>query len=242
MRTFTALARVDRANVFREPILIVVTLVPFLTAALARFGLPPLVSWLDDAFGFDLRPFYGVLGGFLILLAPLMYGMVTGFLLLDDRDEKVLAAIEVTPLTRGGYLAYRLAAPVVLSVAIAWVVGALAEVVPVTTPGFAAAVLLAAGEAPLVALAMVGLAGNKVEGLAVAKGLGIFLAAPFALLAGESPWVYLAGIAPPFWVAKCLDAGSGSGPGLGVVILLGLVVHAAYVPVLAKRFIARQEG
>jgi fluoroquinolone transport system permease protein len=44
---------------------------------------------------------------FLVVVMPALVGMVIGFLLLDQRDDQTLAALQVTPLTLNGYLIYR---------------------------------------------------------------------------------------------------------------------------------------
>ena len=44
------------------------------------------------------------MGGYL-MTAPGIVGMVVGFLLLDERDERTLSALRVTPLSMRRYLA-----------------------------------------------------------------------------------------------------------------------------------------
>ena len=66
-------------------------------------------------FGFDLEPYFLLLMSFVMLMAPMLAGVVIGFLLLDQQDDQTLTALQVTPLTLSGYFTYRIAAPTVLS-------------------------------------------------------------------------------------------------------------------------------
>ena len=60
-------------------------------------------------YAFDLRPYYDAfMGYFLVSLAPMMFGIVIGFLLLDECDDNTLMALQVTPLSLNNYLLYRL--------------------------------------------------------------------------------------------------------------------------------------
>ena len=67
----------------------------------------------------DLRvdPSYALMMGGYLMTAPGIVGMVVGFLLLDERDARTLAALRVTPLAMPRYLAYRVAVPLLFGTA-----------------------------------------------------------------------------------------------------------------------------
>jgi fluoroquinolone transport system permease protein len=46
----------------------------------------------------------------------MVYGAIIGFLVLDQRDDHTITALQVTPLTLSGYLGYRVAVPTLLGV------------------------------------------------------------------------------------------------------------------------------
>lgn len=42
----------------------------------------------------------------------MVFGVVTGFLLLDERDDRTLTALQVTPLPLRAYIFYRVTVPI----------------------------------------------------------------------------------------------------------------------------------
>lgn len=117
MSVLRALAGVDARQVRRDPLLRWVVIVPLFIAIAARAVLPQLLARLEARVDLPLSDYYDpIMGVALLLLVPMLVGMVTGFLLLDQRDDRTIAAIQVTPLSLRAYVAFRLAAPMVLSV------------------------------------------------------------------------------------------------------------------------------
>ena len=204
-----AFARTDARNVRREALLGIVLAAPLLLAVALRVGYAPAEAWIQASYGLDLaphRPF--VLAAALVLHLPLIFGMVGALLVLDDLDDGALRALRVTPLTLGRYLAYRVGA-----VAAARLVGLL---VAVPLSGFVEArslgwllpaLVLAAALAPLMLLSALAIAGNKVEGLAVLKALGIPFMAPLAAWFVDAPWEALLAPLPAYWPVRALWAG-----------------------------------
>ena len=117
-----ALGPIDARNVARDSMLRWLVGTPIAYALAFRWGVPVLRTWLGERYGFELTPYYPLLASFLVLITPALIGAVVGFLLLDHRDDRTLTALQVTPLTVEGYLAYRIAVPMVVSVPVmmAW--------------------------------------------------------------------------------------------------------------------------
>ncbi len=109
-----ALGAIDAKSVRRDPLLRWLALGPVSLALLVRWGTPYVAGRLQGQLGFDLVPYYPLIVSFVLLLVPMMCGIVIGFLLLDQRDDRTITALQVTPLTLNGYLVYRAAAPFVL--------------------------------------------------------------------------------------------------------------------------------
>ena len=176
MSAWASLLAADARNIAREPPLWACVLLPWLLALGLRFGFASLeeltAPWI--ALG-ELRPH---VAAFAVVMPGMMIGWVVGFLLLDERDDGVLAAIEVTPLGRGGFTRYRLLLPTLLTLVTAALVHLCAGVL---APGWGptlTAIVAASAVAPLVALFLVGFAGNKVEGLALAKLASLLVLLP----------------------------------------------------------------
>lgn len=232
MRTATlaAFARVDARNVRRDSLLSVVGVSPLVLALVLRVGFPRGEQWVLGAHGLDVSAHHGfALGLIVVLHVPFIFGMVGSLLVFDDIDDGTLLAIRVTPVTLERYVGYRLAAVTAVS--------ALGLSVAVPLSGLAGdagvlvllpAVLLSAVCAPLVTLAALALASNKVEGLAVIKALGVLFYLPLATWFTDAPWTRLLAVLPTYWPVRALWAGLD-----GAVDVLALAVGAAYSALLA---------
>ena len=234
------LLRGDARNLVRDPMLALITALPLVIGLVFRLTAPWLAELLDD--WVDLRASFGLLTAFLVLTAPMMLGWVVGFMLLDDRDEQVLAAVMVTPLGKAGFLRYRMALPVVASFVAALVVVPLCALVEVPLVRLMAVSALAALEAPMLALVLAAFAGNKVEGMALGKGLSLLNVAPFTALLVPMPWQLIAGVVPQYWVAKLvLISDEASTPVFWSMAAVALVVHLVTLGWLSRRFSGRIE-
>lgn len=112
LRVLQALGPIDTKSVSRDSLLRWMVFYPLLLAGLIRWGVPWLTVRLLMQFQFDLTPYYSLLMSFVLLMTPMLTGMVIGFLLLDQRDDQTLTALQVTPLTLSGYLVYRISLPI----------------------------------------------------------------------------------------------------------------------------------
>jgi fluoroquinolone transport system permease protein len=96
-------------------------------------------------------------------------------------------------------------------------------------------VVLASLIGPLLALVMVGFAGNKLEGLALMKGFGILLVGPLAAYFITSRWQLLLGLLPTYWPARAYWEVSSGGTGWPF-LLVGLAYYALLLAWLLRRF------
>ena len=233
-----SLGPIDARNVRRDSLLGWIILVPILMGLLMRFGVPPLAEAMRAQFGFDLSPYYPLmLSYFLITLCPLMFGMVIGFLLLDERDDRTLTALQVTPLTMNAYLAYRVAVPVVLTVVLMFVLFPLVDLADLSFGHILVAGLAAAPLAPLLALFLAGFAANKVQGFAALKGLGfVLMVVPTVGYFVRPPWHWAFGLVPTFWPMRVywsLEAGHSQ---LWLHLHIALAYQALLLFLLLRRF------
>ncbi len=232
-----ALGPIDLRSVQRDSLLRWMVLLIPLMALLIRWLVPSLTGQLADRLDFDLVPYYPVIiSYFFVMLVPLMFGMVIGFLLLDERDDQTLAALQVTPLSMANYLAYRIATPMLLSIAL------LLAVIPLTglnRIGFLPLLLVSLGAAPLApvfALFLATFAANKVQGFALMKGLGAVLIAPVVAFFVASGWQLAFGLMPTYWPVKVywlLDAGRTDIWGFYIA---GLLYQFVLLILLLRRF------
>jgi fluoroquinolone transport system permease protein len=165
-----------------------------------------------------------------------MYGTVIGFLLLDQKDDRTLSALQVTPLTTGGYLAYRMGIPLALSVLMTPVA---LELSGLATPSLWRQLVASIGAAPIApayALLLATFARNKVQGFALVKAAGALNWPPVLAYFVDSGWQWAFGLCPTYWSAKLyweLDAGS---PRSWLVLPAAIACLGLLIAALLRRF------
>ncbi|HRQ40581.1 MAG TPA: hypothetical protein PLD25_21920 [Chloroflexota bacterium] len=229
------LGPIDGRNTRRDPMLRWMLFAPLFLALIFRFVLPWAVQMAAADFGVDLRPYLPMLYAYLALIIPVLYGAVVGFLLLDERDDRTLLALQVTPLPLAGYAAYRIGVPIALSLLLTpltfWVVG----MPGLSLWGMWVTAVAAAPLAPIYMLLLAAFAANKVQGFALMKGLGIFLIVPLVAWFLPMPWQLVLGLLPTYWPVKVfwlLLAGENYWGFLAV----GLLYQSLVVVMLYRRF------
>ncbi len=236
MRRFLVLSFGDMNNIRRDSMLLIAVFTPFILAFSMRLGLPFAREVLLRELSFDLSLYYKLIMSILILITPMMMGMLSGFLILDERDENILTFYSVTPLSKSGYLFYRVAMPTVVSFLLSFFVFYFIGVVDCRIDLLIPVLLLCALESPMMALFLGAFASNKVEGLALTKAFGILFIAPIVGYFIKSNWQYAAGIAPTYWVSKSLLAATEAGNGYWLFIVVGAAVHLLIIGLLVRRF------
>lgn len=177
-------------------------LFPLLISLLLRWGVPALNLHLQETYRFDLTPYYPLIMSLVVLMLPGILGMIFGFLLLDQRDDQTLTALQVTPLSLNRYLAYRTGLPMILSALITLVVFPIAGLVRFEYVPLILTVVLTAPIAPMYALFLASFAANKVQGFALAKAAGAILWPPLVAYFMHTNWQLVLGILPTYWPLK----------------------------------------
>ena len=216
IQSIKALGPIDFNNVRRDPMLRWMVFFPLLMVGIFRWGIPFLAEQLKLWLNFDLLAYDNLMMSFVSMMIPLAYGSVVGFLLLDQRDDRTLFALQVTPLTLRGYFIYRVSLPMFL--------GLLGNLIFLPLSGFVnmgwekifMVSLGASGLTPVLALFYAGFAQNKVQGMALMKISSLIFMPVIVAWFLTGVWHWLFAILPSFWPMKLywvLDSG-GSGAGL----------------------------
>ncbi len=233
---FKALGPVDLRNVARDEMLRWMVFIPLLIALVVRYGWPLLVTQLQANFQFDLEPYRVMIMSYLVIGAPVVFGVVIGFLLLDERDEGSLIALQVTPLSLTNYLVYRLGLPVILTVILLLVSLPLAGISNFTFGELLLLALVTAPLAPMLALFLAAFASNKIQGFALMKGGGILFILPFAAYFLDDRWQWVFGLFPTYWAPKLYWMISEGVSGIWLMVLVGVVNQLIWIYLLGRRF------
>lgn len=237
MNVLAAFGLNDLKSIKREPLLLYMLVIPPVMVLVLRVGLPPATAYLSDSFGFDLVPYYPMLlSFFFVLQIPLLFGVLVGLLVLDERDDDTLTVLRVTPISMRGYTLYRGGAAVILSFVYVLLTILLSGFVsPSLILAISAVAVLAGLMAAVFALIVATFASNKVEGLALTKGLSVFMLGPLAAYFVSSDWQVLFGLLPTYWPAKAFWV-AGEGGNFWPYVLAGLIYSALLLPLLLTRF------
>ena len=235
MHVLRALGPIDQRNIGRDAMLKYIVVVPPIIALTFRFGVPWLTAALINEFGFDLTTYHPLFYSYLLIITPMLFGVTIGFLLLDERDDRTLTALQVTPMPLTSYIGYRIAAPMLVSFVMVPVTLWLAGVTWLSPVEMLMQAVGTVWLSPLATLFLGAFASNKVQGFSLMKGAYMLMLSSLAAFFVDMPWQLLFGFIPTYWVMKLfwvLDAGSGGG---WVYLIAGLLYFGAVLFILLRR-------
>ncbi len=240
-RALVAFARNDLRGTYRDPLLVMVVMAPVIWTTGVAVLTPRVTSLLARRNGFDLVPYYPlILTAFLLLTSIIVVGALAAFLVLDEVDAGTLTALRVTPVPLSTFFAYR--AATVLAVTTVYVVATMSFsrlLRPGLVPALIPIGMLAGLSAVVTLLLIIALAGNKIQGLAVVRGLGMLIAGlPCLPWFVPSGWNLAFGVLPPYWAAKAFWVADGNGAWWPYLIA-GVVYNLAIAWALFGRFRAK---
>ena len=185
---------------FRDSFTSFILVYPLLMGAAGRY----LVPMIERRMGSDLSPTYPIILVALSMISAKIAGAVVGFSILDDRDDNILYTVQVAPLSMEVFIGLKLLLVYILSVIGTIFVLWFSNLGQLPLGTIISISLLAAIQAPLLALLINYVASNKVEGFAAIKGLNVLVVFPVVALFFHDIKEFLFAIEPSFWPAKAL--------------------------------------
>lgn len=235
-RMIATLLETDLRKLARDPVLLVAALLPAILALVLRLSLPAIELALANlSVPFELSPHLPTIVAGALTVSVMMAGWIVGFFLLEDREQNMLTVLGVTPLTRRGFLLWRLTLPIVISTIGSMVVLGCDGVSMLDPARAVVAALLLSLAAPGFALALVAFADNEVEGLAISKFGGLVFMLPLLSLYLDGAWQWLFVLLPTYWPVQLLAGGPWwlLGP--------GVIAAALWLGACLRRFSARAD-
>ena len=232
MRSMLISFRQFISQISRDSMLIVISLSPVITGIFFKFGIVLVEKFLCEYFGKAtiLSPYYLLVDIFLAVITPYMFCFVSAMVMLEERDTGITNYLSVTPVGKSGYLMSRLGFPTIISIVYSGIVLSLFSLSPMNTIKTICLCVLAAPMGTVIALLIVSLSANKVEGMAFAKIGGLIMlgvAIPFFITGTEQ---YYGAFLPSFWIAKSmLDFGAFN-------LIMSIVVIVLWINVLSRMF------
>ena len=225
-------------QVFRDAMLFSLLPAPFLLGAALWFGLPLADSIILREAGFTIQPWFPLSDAFVLVMTPVMFGMICAFLLLDERDEGVGIYYRITPAGGHAYLAARLGIPMLWAFITSLIVLGIFALALHNIAVILIAAVLALFQGVIACMLLAVVAGNKVEGLALAKIVNIMsLGLPAAWFIG-APYKYLLGFLPSFWMGEFIYRSTETGAlALLLPALAGTLTSLVWIIVLTRAFL-----
>src|SRR5690606_22950670 len=161
VKVLRSLGPIDVRNIRRDSLVAWMIYIPILMAVVLRFSLPFVHARLLEQYNFDLTQYYTVLlSYFFIGTCPMVFGAVIGFLLLDEKDDRTLTALQVTPMPLSSYIVYRVSIPIVLTFVMLIIIFPLANLTPFNLKVILNSALASSPMAPIFALFLASIAEN----------------------------------------------------------------------------------
>ncbi len=227
----------DMRNILREPVMLLVLAFALLPLLLFVMFQKPMNEAALSAWGIEEISRY--VAPLILLLPAYLIGWVTGFLILEERDEGPLLALSVTPVGKNGVAIYRAALASFMSGAIALISIPFLFFKPdmfvVMT-----LVILCATQAAMVNFVLPAIAKNKVQGLAMTKVINLFSLAPLLAFI-PSPWRFLSAPVPGFWIGELTKSPLAREIPFLALLTLAAVSHLLVLWLIYRFFSSRSE-
>lgn len=189
-------------NIFSDGMLSAIICIPLILAAIYRFVFPLIVQYYPMLKDFSL--YYPILDLFLAIMCPYMICFASVLVVLDETDMKINRYITITPLGKKGYLISRLLIPVLFAAIVSFVLLSFCSVSGMSLWTTFIISILATILSVVAAMIILAYAGNKVEGMALAKVSALVMVGliiPFIITDSAQ---YVFSFLPSFWIAKFL--------------------------------------
>lgn len=218
--------------------LITVLFVPFIAGLTFRFLIPVVEHLLTGYFnkGVILASYYELFDLFLMLLTSSMLNYVAAMVILEEADDHMIAYLAITPLGKTGYLFSRLGITGLISFPLNILIALLFHLSHINILLLIGIAFVGAIQGVVVALLIVALSTNKVEGMAVGKMASLFSLGALAPYFVVGKAQYLLAVFPSFWIAKTMQASSY------FTLLISILLAVLWIVLLSEKFMKKITG
>lgn len=187
----------------------------------------------------DNLQFQAILPSFLglaVIMIPMFFGFMIGFIFLDEKDDNILPTLRVIPISPNEFIFYRMALAYVFTFIFTLFAPWALNIVSISWIDTILLSLMVSLEAPALAFLIGMRADNKVEGLAMFKMLGFLTMVPFATAFITSDWQYLFGLIYTYWPMKFIDSIAAGNSSHWIYYFIGLSYHVLLIRFAGKTF------
>lgn len=195
VRKFLSIYKTDLKLLRRDPMLVysvAMTLVLLL-----------IVRYFKDRIGV----YYPTLALLVMLFIPMIFGMIPGFMMADEKEDKTIQALQVIPISSEAFLAYRLTWASVVTVVMTGVAPTILDI-ELPRNGLLALMALFVLEVWIYGLLITVFAESRMQALTVSKVIGwLLMLPPIIKLVVEwrnlsTDWSKFTAFLPTYWLYK----------------------------------------
>lgn len=234
MKQTIRLFQIGLRQIMRDGMLFALIPAPVMIGLLFRLGIPFVNRAIEEKLSFSLLPWYGLVDGLLICLTPMLTAMITAFLLLEERDEGISAFYQVTPTAGYSYMVARIGFPMAWAILVTSIITLICRLSGLSVMAVLCCALVSTLMGIALAMMVVTIASNRVEGLALSKLMGISLLGLVAVWAVPAPYAYLAAFLPSFWIGRIIAEGLAP-----FSLAMALSLCAIWIFIFTRRFLTR---
>ena len=170
-----------------------------------------------------------------VMQTAIIFGFITSFMILDEKDENVLQVIQVMPISPFYFIVYRLTFATFFSIIGAFIMFVSCDI---AYPGMVNVILLSilyGLAAPFMALIIATFANNKIEGMAYFKFVDLILMVPLMSLFIGGFLKYGFAIIPVFWAHSLYQLSLDESYHF-IYFLIGILFNLFALFILFKQF------
>ena len=164
-RSFLQMLRLIR----RDRMLLAAGAAPLLAGVALRCGVPAAEEVLVRCTGTALSPYYGLFDILLASLTPAMFCFIAAMVMLEERDDHIDRYLFATACGRNGYYVSRIVLPALAAFSVTALLLPVFHLSALLAGAVLCLSLTGALQGVIVALLVVALSANKLEGMAVTK-------------------------------------------------------------------------
>ena len=231
MKQTLKLFQIGLRQVLKDGMLLVLMPAPFLVGLIFKFAIPVVNSILEERLAFSLLPWYGLVDSMLICLTPMFVAMISAFVILEERDEGIISFYQTTPIEGYSYLFARIGIPIIWAFVTTIIAATIFNISDLAFITIICSSLISSLTGIVLAMMVISIAGNRVEGLAISKLMGFsFLGHAFVWFV-PTPYRYFSSFLPSFWIGELIYNRVGL-----FSVAFGLLTCFFWIAVFTKQF------
>lgn len=219
----------------RDRMLFVACFAPILAGLFFKFAIPVIEKMAVDLIGVTavFSPYDGLFDLFFSMLTPMMFCFTAAMVILEEHDNSIEQYLFVTTLGRKGYLISRIGIPAIIALIATLILLPIFKLSALSTIGIVFFSIMGALQGVTIALLIVTLSTNKLEGMAVTKVSTLTILGAFVPYFVPHPIQYALSFLPSFWVGKTMIDNKP------IDTLMALLLAFVWIFLLMKKYLKK---